>query len=421
MYKKELLHNGVRIVTEEVSFVHSAVIGIWVKTGSRHEAEANNGVSHFIEHLLFKGTEKRTAKQIAEELEAVGGSINAFTTKEYTCFYAKVLAEHLDLAIDLLTDMLFNSKFAQEDIEKEKNVVLEEIKMYEDSPDELVHDLFAQSVWQGHPLGRPILGTTETVQRLSKADIQEYFKTHYIPQNTVVAVAGNIRHEVLVDKLKNIFSSWNSPMNSHSLSQPIPKTAVVCTKKDTEQVQICLGTPGLPQGHDDSYVLMVLNNILGGGLSSRLFQEIREERGLAYSIYSYCTNYFDSGLFTVYAGTSPNKAREVIGLILQEIAKVKQEGVTKEELNKTKEQIKGSLLLGVENVSNRMSRLGRTELCYQRVISAEEVIERTNAVTVEQIITLANELFKADRFSLTTIGPCVEDTYFTQILQEKGL
>ena len=296
MWKKTTLENGLRIVTEEVPYVHSAVVGIWVKAGSRNENDKNHGISHLIEHLLFKGTEKRTAKQIAQELETVGGSINAFTTKEYTCYYAKVLDEHIDLAVDILADMFFNSLFDEQEIAKEKNVIIEEIKMYEDSPDELIHDLFAQTVLRNHPLGRTIIGTKESVNSITLSDILSYMNENYTPNNTVIAAAGNISHERIVDKLIKLFGSWTGNLVETPYLQPDHNSETVLIKKDTEQVQICLGVPGLPRDNDDTYTLYVLNNILGGGLSSRLFQEIRENQGLAYSIYSYHSSYNDGGL-----------------------------------------------------------------------------------------------------------------------------
>lgn len=423
MWKKTCLDNGVRIVTEEVPYANSAVIGIWVKTGSRNEQENNHGVSHFIEHLLFKGTTNRTAKQIAEELEAVGGTLNAFTTKEYTCYYAKVLSENMPQAIELLSDMFFNSTFNHEDIEKEKNVVLEEIKMYEDTPDEIIHDLFAQTVWQNHPLGRTILGSSESINSMERSKIIDYFTKHYIPGNTVISVAGNITHQQVVEQLSKYFLDWDtqSQIDYTCTQKPVPQANVRFTEKDTEQVQICLGAPGLPQEHSFTYVLLVLNNILGGGLSSRLFQSIREERGLAYSIYSYHTSYVDSGLFTVYAGTSPNKFQEVVELIVKEIAKLKKEGITEEELTKTKKQIRGGLLLSMESVSNRMSRLGRTELCHGRVITAEEVVEKISQVSVDEVMDLCNLLFKTEKFSLTAIGPIQGKFDFYQLLKDTGI
>lgn len=423
MWKKDCLDNGVRIVTEEVPYANSAVIGIWVKTGSRNEEDNNHGVSHFIEHLLFKGTTNRTAKQIAEELEAVGGTLNAFTTKEYTCYYAKVLSEHLPLAIDLLSDMFFNSTFNNDDIEKEKNVVLEEIKMYEDTPDEIIHDLFAQTVWQNHPLGRTILGSCESISSMDRSKVIDYFTKHYTPSNTVISVAGNIIHQQVVEMLSKYFLNWktHSPVDFPNQQKPVPQANVRFAEKDTEQVQICLGAPGLPQEHSYTYVLLVLNNILGGGLSSRLFQSIREERGLAYSIYSYHSAYVDSGLFTVYAGTSPNKFKEVVHLIAKEISKLKKEGITQEELSKTKEQIRGGLLLSMESISNRMSRLGRTELCHGRVITAEEVVEKISQVTVDEVMDLCNLIFQPEKFSLTAIGPIEERFDFYQLLKDTGI
>lgn len=421
MWEKYIFSNGVKVLTEEMPYVHSAVIGIWVKTGSRYENLNNHGVSHFIEHLLFKGTANRTAKQIVEELEAVGGSLNAFTTKEYTCFYAKILAEHLHKAMELLCDMFFNSLFLQEDIEKEKNVILEEVKMYEDSPDEIIHDLFAQTIWKNHSLGRTILGTADSIKALTRTDIMSYYTQHYCPGNTVIAVAGKIKHDDIVDKLSKYFSEWDNRPCPVGLEQPQTESSVIIAKKDTEQVQICLGVPGLPQEHAQSYALLVLNNVLGGGLSSRLFQEIREDRGLAYSIYSYHTTYLDTGLLAVYAGTSPNRFDEVVKLIATELVKLKIKGITREELLRAKEQIKGNLLLGMESASNRMSRLGRTEICYGRVITAEEVVKRISEVEFATVNQLCRELFQKEKFTLTAIGPVDEQNDFYAFLTEIGM
>ncbi|PRR70469.1 M16 family metallopeptidase [Neomoorella humiferrea] len=408
MYQKNILDNGIRVVSEEVPFANSIALGVWVRAGSRNEDATNQGVSHFLEHLLFKGTSKRTARQIAEELEAVGGIINAFTTKEYTCFYARVLAEHMDLAIDVLSDMFFNSLMTSEDIEKEKKVILEEIKMYEDSPDELVHDLFAQTVWPGHPLGRAILGTYETVSNLNRDVIYNYYKEQYNSANIVLAAAGKFNTDELVDKLQKAFGERNCSGKAGEYLPPSSKSGVSVNVKDTEQVQICLGVPGLPQDDDAIYALQALNNILGGGLSSRLFQLIREEQALAYSVYSYHAGFSDSGLLTIYAGTSPDNYRQVVALILAEIASIKNKGVTPQELKRTKDQIRGNLLLGQENVNHRMSRLGRTELTYGRVVTTEEIIERLQAVTADDIQAVAARLFRPECLTLTTLGPEVE-------------
>lgn len=420
MWKKTTLENGLRIVTEEVPYVHSAVVGIWVKAGSRNENDKNHGISHLIEHLLFKGTEKRTAKQIAQELETVGGSINAFTTKEYTCYYAKVLDEHIDLAVDILADMFFNSLFDEQEIAKEKNVIIEEIKMYEDSPDELIHDLFAQTVLRNHPLGRTIIGTKESVNSITLSDILSYMNENYTPNNTVIAAAGNISHERIVDKLIKLFGSWTGNLVETPYLQPDHNSETVLIKKDTEQVQICLGVPGLPRDNDDTYTLYVLNNILGGGLSSRLFQEIRENQGLAYSIYSYHSSYNDGGLFTIYAGTSPEKFVEVVELVAKELYKCNKFGIGQEELERTKTQIKGNLLLSMESISNRMSRLGRTELCYGRIIPAEEIVEKTSKVTVSQAMDLVENLFRKDKFTLTALGPITKSLIIQDVLQAVG-
>ncbi|MGI6552967.1 MAG: M16 family metallopeptidase [Bacillota bacterium] len=323
MYQKHILKNGVRVVIEEIPHAHSAVIGLWVRTGSRYENDRNRGVSHFIEHLLFKGTANRTAKQIAEELEVLGGSLNAFTAKEYTCFYARVLGEHLPKAVDLITDMFFHSNFAPEDIEKERKVILEEIKMYEDSPEELIHDLFATTVWQKHSLGYPILGTTDSVQGINEEIIRDYFQKYYTPERVVIAVAGKVRSEEILAMLEERYGDWQpNERKENAGEKPIAHAEVVFNEKDTEQVHLCIGTPGLAQNDARMYAMMILNNIIGGGLSSRLFQEIREERGLVYSIYSYHASYQDTGLFTIYAGTSPSNVMEVIELILKELRRV---------------------------------------------------------------------------------------------------
>ncbi|WP_258360860.1 M16 family metallopeptidase [Moorella sulfitireducens] len=421
MYQKHILENGIRVVSEEVPFANSIALGVWVRTGSRDEDTTNQGVSHFLEHLLFKGTTRRTARQIAEELEAVGGIINAFTTKEYTCFYTRVLAEHLDLAIDVLSDMFFNSLLAVEDIEKEKKVILEEIKMYEDSPDELVHDLFAQAIWPGHPLGRAILGTYETVANLNRDVIYRYYQEHYNSASIVLAAAGKFSTAGLVARLHEAFGLKTCPGRQGEYRPPRNHPGVSVNVKDTEQVQICLGVPGLPQDHGDIYALQALNNILGGGLSSRLFQLIREEQALAYSVYSYHAGFSDSGLLTIYAGTSPDNYRRVVTLILEEIAFLKDKGVTEKELKRTKDQIRGNLLLGQENVNHRMSRLGKTELTYGRVITAEEVIERLNEVTEDDVRAVAGRLFRPEYLSLTTLGPEVEPLDLAACARQAGV
>jgi len=420
LFQKTLLPNGVRIITEEIEHVRSAAIGLWVGAGSRDEREGYEGISHFMEHMFFKGTEHRTARALAESLEAVGGQLNAFTTKEYTCYYAKVLDEDLDLAIDVLSDMFFHSLFDAKEIEKEKNVVIEEIKMYEDSPDELIHDIFSEQVWNEHPLGKPILGTEESINSLSREKIMQFLSEHYAPDNIVVAVAGKIKHEDIVAKLSAQFGSFQRGGRRVLEEAPTGRTVEHYQKKETEQMHIILGVPGLGQDDDDIYAMHVFNNILGGGLSSRLFQEIREQRGLAYSVYSYHSTYVDSGLFAIYAGTSPKNTEEVIECILKELKEIKEQGITADELARTKAQIKGGLYLGLESVSSRMSRLGKTELTYNRVLSPEEVIGKLEKVTLEDVLRMIGRLWQKDKISIMTLGPAGHEVVLADVLKKTG-
>lgn len=405
MHHKAVLANGVRIVTEEIEHVRSISIGLWVGAGSRDEEEGYEGITHFIEHMFFKGTAKRTARELAESLEAVGGQLNAFTTKEYTCYYVKVLDEDLDLAIDVLSDMFFASLFNEEEIEKEKKVVIEEIKMYEDTPDELINDLFTEFVWNDHPLGRSILGTVESIGSLSREKILRYLEKHYAPDNLVIAVAGKIRTDEILQKLSPLFREFRHGGRRVLAEIPVGQALESYVAKDTEQMHLVIGVPGLGQYNEDIYTLHVINNILGGGLSSRLFQEIREQRGLVYSVYSYHSTFIDTGLFAIYAGTSPTNTREVVECILAEIGKIRRDGISALELERTKAQIKGSLYLGLESVSSRMSRLGKTELSYDRVITPEEVVQKVAKVTLEDVQRVIRQLWQKEKISLTMLGP----------------
>lgn len=405
MYHKHTLENGVRIISEEIPYVRSVAIGIWIDIGSRDEDEKNNGISHFIEHLMFKGTEKRNAKDIAESLDAVGGQLNAFTAKEYTCYYAKVLDEHFSLAVDVLSDMVLNSKFDEKDIDKEKKVVIEEIKMYEDTPDELVHDLLVNSIWSGHSLGRPILGTKDVINNMSRQQVCDFYQENYIPENIVIAVAGNIKHQEVIDRLSPIFSQIKGVKAKRSLNKPVFIKNVVSKEKDIEQVHLCIGTTGLPANDEQSYVKHVINSILGGGISSRLFQSIREERGLAYSVFSYTSSYQDAGLFAVYAGLSPKNIQEVIALIMNENKAFANGEISEYEINKAKEQLKGNLLLGLESVGGRMSRLGKSELTLGKIYTPDEIVERINQVNRDKAIELAHELFTEENYVITSISP----------------
>jgi len=418
VYKKTVLPNGVRIITEKIDYVRSVSIGLWIGAGSRDEREGYEGISHFIEHMLFKGTKNRTARDLAESLESVGGQLNAFTTKEYTCFYAKVLDEDMDLANDVLSDMFFNSLFDEKEIEKEKKVVIEEIKMYEDSPDELIHDLFSEYVWNDHPLGKPILGTEESIRGLSREKIIDYLGHHYAPENMVVAVAGKINHEDIIRKLAPVYGEFTRGGKRILEGTPKGQTIQRYNTKDTEQMHLVMGVPGLGQDDEDIYPMHIINNVLGGGLSSRLFQEIREQRGLAYSVYSYHSTYVDAGMFAIYAGTTPSNTQEVVECILAELQKMRSKGVTADELAKTVAQVKGSLYLGLESVSSRMSRLGKTELSYNRVISPEEMVEKLEKVTLEDVKRVMNRLWIKDKFSLVMMGPAGHDVDLQSLFQK---
>jgi predicted Zn-dependent peptidase len=403
---KTQLKNGVRIISEKIPGVRSVSTGIWVGAGSRHEKEGNEGISHFIEHLMFKGTKKRSASDIAEALDSVGGQLNAFTTKEFTCYYTKTLDEHFALGLDVLSDMFFNSTFTEKAIDKERGVIEEEIKMYEDTPDDLIHDLFVQTVWPHHPLGKPILGTIKSLENIQREDLFNYLQETYLPTRLVIAMAGNLEHQEVQDKVAEIFAEMKPREAKFELFAPQNTEAVTSNlTRETGQVQICLGTGGLSQNDERLYVLYILNNVLGGGLSSRLVQSIREERGLAYSVFSYHSAFCDTGLFTFYAGTSPTKYDEVIRLLLKEVQDIVNNGITEKELKRAKEQIKGNLFLGLENVSSRMTRLGRNELCLNRIVPLTEIVERISAVTLEDVKVLARDLFKDNHYTLSTIGP----------------
>lgn len=405
MYEKSVLANGVRVVTETMPHLRSITLGAWVATGSRNERQDNHGISHFIEHLLFKGTATRTAKDIAEEVDSVGGQLNAFTGKEYTCYYMKTLDTHLDLAVDMISDMLLNARFDTEDIEKEKGVVLEEYNMYEDSPDELVHDLYVQQVWQSHPLGQSILGTRESIARFDRDMIFEYRRNHYTPDNLVIAAAGNLTHSQVVDLVERYFGKMagvgKAPMPSTPHYLPIQSSRL----KETEQAHICLGTQGVKHDAADLFSVHILNNLLGGSMSSRLFQSIREDRGLAYSVYSYQSSYQDTGLLTVYAGTRPDNVDEVLNLIWRNMVDLRDIGVSESELHKAQEQLKGNLLLGLESSSSRMSRLGTLEMAVGKYVTLDEVVEKIDRVSVDDLRQIATRLFQPEMISCYILGP----------------
>lgn len=400
------LSNGVRVVSEAVPHVQSISLGLWVGTGSRDEAPAIRGISHFIEHMLFKGTHKRSAWEIADSIEARGGHLNAFTGKETTCYETRVLAEDMELSIDILTDMFRNSLHDPEEIEREKRVVIEEIKMYEDSPEEQVHDLYEQVLWKTHPLGKPIIGTEKTVSSLTRDSILEYMATFYSPERIVVSAAGNLDHDRLVKLVENALSdmSGKAPKRALKSAKASGKSKRV-PKRDTEQVHFCLGTAAYNKYEKERFALSILNNVLGGNMSSRLFQEIREKRGLAYSIGSYTRTYLDAGHFCVYGGTSPETFQQVLDLTLAECEKVRTNGLTEDELTKAKTQIRGALVLGLEGMSSRMSRYADSLLSFDRVIPVTEVLEHYNAITHDNIAEVANKVLSTELQTLTALGP----------------
>jgi len=409
MYRKSILPNGIRVVTEAIPYVKSVTLGIWVGTGSRSEEEHNHGISHFIEHMVFKGTHHRSAKDIAETVDEVGGQLNAFTGKEYTCYYIKVLDTHLELALDVLSDMLLSSKFNKEDINREREVVLEEVHMYEDTPDELVHDIHLNNIWAGHALGRNILGTIPSIEKFDQKLIHEYYKDFYTPDNIVIAAAGNLTHERFEELAERYFGKMLGTKQQVSVAPPQIIAATTIQMKAIEQVHLCLGTRSVPQSSPDIYALHILNNILGGGISSRLFQSIREEKGLAYSIYSYQSNYSDGGLLTIYAGTRPSNTAQVTELIWKNITELKATGITPRELTKTKEQLKGSLLLGLESSSSRMSRIGKMETTLGKHITLDDIVTNIDKVSLEDLRQLTQQLFTSETLCFTALGPVTEE------------
>lgn len=403
MVIKHVASNGVRILLEKIPSVRSVSLGIWVGTGSRYENESNNGISHFIEHMLFKGTENRTARQIAEAFDRIGGQVNAFTSKECTCYYAKVMDRDASYALSVLADMFFHSRFDRTDLEKEKQVIGEEIKMYEDTPDDLVHDLLSATSFAHHPLGYPILGTKKTLADFSPEDLRTHMHTHYTPDNIVISIAGNV-DEHFINEVDEIFSQYQVPETEERQPAPSFNPGKIARRKETEQAHICFGFEGV-SSHDEAMVpLMVMDNALGGGMSSRLFQEVREERGLAYSIFSFHTSFKDSGLLTVYGGTAANKIEELGKTILETIHNMIGKGLTKEELDSSKAQIKGNMIFGLESTNSLMNRNAKNELILGRDRPIDELIEKIDAVTLSDVRNVAKKIFERP-YSCSVVSP----------------
>lgn len=402
---RDVLPSGLRLLTERMPHVRSVTVGVWLARGSRHEEAGESGIAHFIEHMLFKGTATRSAEDIAQQIDSIGGQLDAFTAKEYASYYIKVLDEHLPIAIDLLSDMLTRPAFAAADIEKEQGVILEEIKMVEDTPDDLVHEIFTQHAWSGHPLGRPILGTPETVSSFSAPVLSEYFGGAYVAPNMIVAAAGNLDHERFSDLIAGAFDSLPRVGAPSVDTPPVMVTGVVQRHKDLEQSHVCIGAPGHEQRHDDRYVSYILNTILGGSMSSRLFQNVRERRGLAYSVYSGLSSYRDTGLFSVYAGCATGKVREVIDVVLDELRLIRREPVSDDELRRAKDHLKGSLMLSLENTASRMSHLARQEIYFGRHFTMDETLAGIERVTSDDVLRVAGALFGHPALVGTVLGP----------------
>jgi predicted Zn-dependent peptidase len=404
MILKEVLPNGLTLLTESMPHVRSVAVGVWLKRGSRHEALAQTGISHFIEHMVFKGTKTRPAEVIAAQVDSIGGHMDAFTAKEYAAFHLKVLDEHLPLAVDILGDIVMNPLFDPAEMAKEKKVIFEEFNMVEDTPDDLVIENLTEAFWPDHPLGRPILGTKKSVGGFQRAELASFFKRVYRPGNIVIAAAGHLEHEATSALVKRHFAEL--PRGGQKTNGGAPRTAskiVARSKKELEQVHVCLGAPSFPQGHDDRYAAYILNTVLGGSMSSRLFQNIREKRGLAYSISSGVTAYSDAGILTVYAGTGIDTIDEVVRLTMEEFRRLMGEPLPDEELRRAKDHLKGSLMLSLENTGSRMSHLARQEIYFDRHFTLDEIMAGIEEVEADDVQRIANAIFSGG-LSMSVLG-----------------
>jgi predicted Zn-dependent peptidase len=403
--RQEVLPNGLTLITEEMEHIRSVCIGVWITSGSRDEDLQWNGISHFIEHMVFKGTQHRSAEDIARQVDSIGGNMDAFTAKECVCFNMKVLDEHLPIASEVLSDLVLNPVFDGQDIARERGVILEEIKMDEDSPDYLVHEIFTQNFWKDHPLGRPILGTKDSVKRFERSPVLDFYTQRFVPGNVIICAAGHLKHQHFADLVSKHFQHMKMATNGFHSSQPkvVPRI-IMRNKKSLEQVQICIGVPSHPIAHERRYVSYVLNSLLGGGMSSRLFQNIRERQGLAYAIYSDLNPYRDTGCLSVYAGTSRQSAVKVVQSIVKEFRNLKAERVPAEELRRAKDQLKGSLMLSLESSTARMSNLARQKMYFDRFYDMDELIHKIEAVTEDQLQELAEEFFQTDSIAVTVLG-----------------
>jgi predicted Zn-dependent peptidase len=402
---RQVLPNGLTVISEEMKHIRSVSIGIWIKSGSRDEEPQWNGLSHFIEHMVFKGTKNRSAEAIARQVDSIGGNLDAFTAKECVCFNIKVLDEHLPIALEVLSDLVLNPVFAIEDIVRERGVILEEIKMDEDNPEYLVHEIFTQNFWKDHPLGKPILGTRETVKGFEQPLVLDLYQKRFFSGNFIISAAGNLNHAHFVDLVARYFDGLKPLKNG--FHGPMPKIVPRITlrnKKSLEQVQICVGVPSHPIAHEKRFASYVLNTLLGGGMSSRLFQNIRERQGLAYSIYSDLNPYRDTGCLSIYAGTSRQSAVKVVESVVSEFRKLKSENLSDEELRRSKDQLKGSLMLSLESSTARMSNLARQDMYFDKFYGMDALIQKIEAVTVDDLHEMANDFFRTESVAVTALG-----------------
>ena len=403
MIVREVLPNGVRLITEHMDHVRSVSVGVWLTRGSRHEPRDHGGIAHFVEHMLFKGTTSRSAEDIAQQVDSLGGHLDAFTSKEYAGYYIKVLDEHLPTALDVLSDLVLNPAFDPDDVEREKKVILEEIKMVEDTPDDLVHELFTQSFWRDHPLGQPILGTVESVQALSADVLRTYFDSTYTAGHIVIVAVGNITHEAMKALVMPTFGALVARGDTAADHPPAVVTAALVRSKELEQSHVLLGTSSYPQNHDDRHAAYVLNTMLGGSMSSRLFQNVREKRGLAYAVFSNLVAYRDAGQLTIYAGCANDAVRELVRVVVDEVRGMKQPPPDA-ELRRAKDHLKGSLMLSLESTSSRMSNLARQEIYFDRQFSLDETIDAIERVSTDDVVRVSRDLFAGGALGATVLG-----------------
>ena len=409
MYKKHVLENGLTIIGEEIPYVKSISLGVWINVGSRIENEEISGVSHFIEHMLFKGTENRTSKQIASEIDNLGGQINAFTSKECTCYYVKLLDSHIDIGIDILSDMILNSKFNEEDINKERSVIIEELKMYEDSPEDLAYDLLTENIYAGDSLGMNIIGTEESLNKLGKNEILNYFEKYYVPNNAVIAISGNFEFSEIVKKIEEKFENWENKDINIELKKAEFKSCFLTKNKDTEQVNLAMSLEAVPlENEEEVYALAVINTVFGGSISSRLFQKIREEKGLVYSIYSSQSLYRKCGELGIFASMSNEHLEEVYNSIIEEISFMKENYLTDKEISESKEQLKGSYILGLESTSSRMMSIGRSMTLNNKLESSDDILKAIDNVDKNTVKKVIDKIFNLDKLGVCIVGRDVE-------------